>query len=199
MLFLIELSLPLKDPVILFSLVLFIILLAPIVFGKLGLPSLTDFTLDKKTGDIKQVGDPNKNPDRILKTDKHGNVKKKGEGFLGSLVRESRRGDPKVAVGGIKQGILKDGGNFQTKNNVIDIGGQGQPTREGVEDFALKLSSYVGKEVGGFYLSAKGKDAISHIYIGAYENNDAQNERSNFRLDSYEQINNKTPISGMTS
>ncbi len=40
MLFLVELSLPVKDPVILFSLVLFIILLAPILFGKLRLPSI---------------------------------------------------------------------------------------------------------------------------------------------------------------
>lgn len=40
MLFLFKLSLPLKDPVILFSLVLFIILLAPILFGKLRLPSI---------------------------------------------------------------------------------------------------------------------------------------------------------------
>jgi Kef-type K+ transport system membrane component KefB len=40
MLFLVELSLPIKDPVILFALVLFIILLAPILFGKLRLPSI---------------------------------------------------------------------------------------------------------------------------------------------------------------
>lgn len=40
MLFLFELSLPLKDPVIIFSVVLFIILLAPILFGRLHLPSI---------------------------------------------------------------------------------------------------------------------------------------------------------------
>jgi Kef-type K+ transport system membrane component KefB len=40
MLFLLELSLPLKDPVMLFAVVLIIILFAPILFGKLHLPSI---------------------------------------------------------------------------------------------------------------------------------------------------------------
>ena len=31
---------------------------------------LTDYTLDKKTGDVKQVGEKNDDPDRILKTNK---------------------------------------------------------------------------------------------------------------------------------
>jgi len=141
---------------------------------------LTDFTVNKRTGDVAQVGAANDQPDRILQTDKNGNVKRKGEGFLGFLVRESKRGEAKVAVGGIQQGILHDGANFQTHSNVIGVGGQGQPTVAGVRDFALKLSNYVDKEVGGYYLSNRGENTTSNVFIGAYGRNDPQNERSGF-------------------
>ncbi|MFN4027314.1 MAG: hypothetical protein ACK4IZ_07715 [Flavobacterium sp.] len=47
---------------------------------------LTDYTLNRETGEVKEVGKPNYEKDRILKTDSKGNVKKKGEGFLGFLV-----------------------------------------------------------------------------------------------------------------
>jgi RHS repeat-associated protein len=144
---------------------------------------LTDFALNKKTGAVTQVGEKNDDPDRIVKTDKNGNVKKKGEGFLGSLVRESKRGEAKVAVGGIEKGILKDGANFQNNHNVIGVGGEGQPTVAGVRDFALKLSNYVGKEVGGYYLANKGETSTSYVAFGPYKTNDAQTENSGLRLD----------------
>ncbi|GAA4035454.1 hypothetical protein GCM10022386_20940 [Flavobacterium cheonhonense] len=73
---------------------------------------LTDYTLNRETGEVKEVGKPNNEKDRILKTDSKGNVKKKGEGFLGFLVPESERGKEKVAIEGIEKGILKDGQNF---------------------------------------------------------------------------------------
>lgn len=130
---------------------------------------LTDFSMDKKTGEVKQVGEANDDPNRIVKTDKHGNVKKKGEGFLGGLVRESKRGEAKVAVGGIEKGILKDGQNFRTENNIIQVGGEGQPTETGVEAFALKLSNYVGKEIKGAYF---GGENTTHMSIGMYKFND---------------------------
>ena len=46
---------------------------------------------------------------------------------------------------GIEKGILKDGINFQTNDNVIAVGGAGQPSADGVKSFALQLSEYVGK------------------------------------------------------
>lgn len=143
---------------------------------------LTDFSVNKRTGEVRQVGEANDDPDRIVQTDRNGNVKRKGEGFLGFLVRESKRGEAKVAVGGIEKGILSDGANFQTRDNLISVGGEGQPTVAGVRDFALKLSNYVGKEVGGYYLSNRGENTINRIYIGRYGNNDAQTERSPFTL-----------------
>ncbi len=104
---------------------------------------LTDFKFNEKTGAFTQVGEKNDNPDRILQTDKNGNVKKKGEGFLGFLVRESKRGEAKVAIGNIEQGILKDGMNLKENSNVIQVGGEGQATIKGFEIFALKFSNYI--------------------------------------------------------
>lgn len=141
---------------------------------------LTDFALNKKTGEVTQVGEKNNDPDRIVRTDKNGNVKRKGEGFLGFLVSKAHKGEAKVDIGGIEKGILSNGANFQTKSNVIGVGGEGQPTLAGVRDFTLKLSNYVGKEVGGYYLSNKGETSTSNVFIGAYGRNDAQTERSGF-------------------
>jgi RHS repeat-associated protein len=141
---------------------------------------LTDFALNKKTGEFTQVGAKNDDPDRIVKTDRHGNVKLKGDGFLGSLVRQSERGKAKIAVDGIEKGILKNGSNFQAHSNLIGVGGSGQPSLGGVRDFTLKLSNLVGKEVGGYYLANKGQSDISNVFIGKYGANDAQTERSGF-------------------
>jgi RHS repeat-associated protein len=121
---------------------------------------LTDYTLNRKTGEVKQVGEKNDDPDRILKTNRKGEVKYK------------KNGEAKVAVSGIEQGILKDGMNFQKNNNIIAVGGKGQPTEKGVEAFALKLSGYVGKEIAGAYFSKDGASSTTHISIGRYQDND---------------------------
>ncbi|WP_340067364.1 RHS repeat-associated core domain-containing protein, partial [Ascidiimonas aurantiaca] len=138
---------------------------------------LTDFALNKETGEVSQVGETNDDPDRIVKTDKNGNVKKKGEGFLGFLVRKSERGKAKVAVDGIGKGILKDGQNFKTENNAFEVGGEGQPTEQDVESFALKLSDYVGTEIGGAYFSKDG-ESTTHITIGRYKDNSYKKTKS---------------------
>ena len=54
---------------------------------------LTDFTFDKKNGNVKQVGEKNDDPDRILKTNRKGEVKYK------------KNGEAKVAVGTEIQGF----------------------------------------------------------------------------------------------
>jgi RHS repeat-associated protein len=130
---------------------------------------LTDYTLNKKTGEIKQVGEKNDDPDRILKS----RINKNGE----AVAKYKKNGDAKVAIGGIEKGILKDGQNFQTKDNLIAVGGEGQPTEKGVETFALKLSGYVGKEIGGAYFSKDGASNTTHISIGKYEMNDMTTTR----------------------
>ncbi len=128
---------------------------------------LTDFTLNKKTGKVTQVGEKNDAPDRILKTKRNGEVRKKNNG------------EAKVAIDGIEQGILKDGMNFKSNDNLIDVGGKGQPSIQGVESFALKLSVYVGKEIGGAYFSKDGVSTTTQISIGKYQDNDMTTTKSN--------------------
>ena len=125
---------------------------------------LTDYTLNKKTGEVTQVGEANDEPDRVLKTNRKGEVKR--------YKRGKKKGQAKVAIGGIEQGILSDGMNFKEDSNVIAIGGENQPSEEGVESFALKLSEYVGKEIGGSYYSSDGGDKTTHIAIGKYKNSE---------------------------
>ena len=131
---------------------------------------LTDFALNKKTGAITQVGEANDEPDRILKTNRKGEVKYK------------KNGEAKVALGGIEQGILKDGQNFKTDDQVIDVGGEGQASLSGVEDFVTRFSEYVGVEIAGAYLSQEdAADAeISKVYIDEYKGN--QSKKSSISL-----------------
>lgn len=136
---------------------------------------LTDYTLDKKNGDVKKVADTKDATDRIVQTRKDGSIKRKGEGFLGGLVRESKRGEAKTAVGGIEKGILKDGQNFRNKDEVISVGGEGQASVDGVKSFTLKLSEYVGKEIRGYSYSSDASGNATDMVLGKYKNNDLTN------------------------
>ena len=112
----------------------------------------TDYTFNRKTGEIKQHGEKNNNPDRIIEVNK--------------------RGEAIVKVDNIAQGILQDGMNLKTKSEIIKVNGYNLPTTEEVEDFAIKLQEYVGREVGGLYISENAdSNLISHITIGKYEKN----------------------------
>ncbi|MCP1997184.1 hypothetical protein [Flavobacterium sp. HSC-61S13] len=119
----------------------------------------TDYTLNRKTGDVKQVGETNDKPDRILATNGKGDVK------------TDRKGNPKVAIDNIDKGILSDGMNLKTDSTVVSVGGNGNATKEGVERFALELADYVGREIGGAYFSNNGTDNVTHITLGGYQNN----------------------------
>ena len=77
----------------------------------------------------------------------------------------------KTRMDGIEKGILNDGINFKTDNNLIEIGGEGQPTLEGVQSFVVDLSEMVGKEIGGYDIANKGSDSPSYVHIGKYKNN----------------------------
>jgi len=119
---------------------------------------LTDYTFNKRTGQVKQVGEKNDEPDRILKSNRKG-------------VKYDKNGEAKVAIDGIEKGILKDGQNFKTDDQLISVGGEGQPTEKGVEVFALKISVYVGKEISGSYFSKDGSSVTTHMTIGQYKSN----------------------------
>ncbi|MDH5380573.1 MAG: RHS repeat-associated core domain-containing protein, partial [Cyclobacteriaceae bacterium] len=124
---------------------------------------LTDFTFDKKTGEVKQVGEKNDDPDRIVKTYKRG--KNKGK------VKYKKNGDAKVEIGGIEKGILEDGQNWKDKDQVIEVGGEGQPTVNGVKSFTLNLSEYLDKELKGISYSYTGNGIVTDIVIGKYKKN----------------------------
>jgi len=127
---------------------------------------LTDYKINRKTGAVEQVGDANDDPDRVLKSNRKGKVKYK------------KNGNAKVAFGDIEKGILKDGQNLKEGGTAIEVGGKGQPTEKGVEAFALRLSGYVGTEIGGAYLSLGDSKNTTHITIGGYTKNDFQNTKS---------------------
>ncbi|MCI3938908.1 RHS repeat-associated core domain-containing protein [Chryseobacterium aahli] len=114
---------------------------------------LTDFTFNKKTGEVRQVGETNDRPDRIVKINK--------------------KGEAKVEVDNIAKGILKNGQNFKENDQIIDVGGKNQATLEQAEDFVVALSDYVGVELAGAYLSkdASENGAISKVYLEKYKNN----------------------------
>jgi RHS repeat-associated protein len=125
---------------------------------------LTDYTLNKKTGEVTQVGETNDEPDRILKT--YTRKSKRGE------VKYKKNGEAKVAIGGIDKGILEDGQNFKTDDNVIETGGEGQASVDGVKSFTLKLSEYIGKEIKGFSYSSDGSGGVTDVVLGKYKEND---------------------------
>jgi RHS repeat-associated protein len=132
--------------------------------GRIDHTGMTDFTFNKKSGEVTQVGKANDEPDRILKTNNKGEVKYK------------KNGDARVAMGGIEQGILKDGQNWKTDDQAIDVGGEGQASLDGVEDFVTRFSEHVGVEIAGAYLSQEDKaDAsISKVIIDEYQGNESK-------------------------
>lgn len=123
--------------------------------------------MNRKTREVKQIGEANNEPDRILKTNRKGEIK------------TNRKGEAKVAIDDIEQGILEDGQNFKNDPNVFEVGGEGQPSKEGVEKFALQLSEYVGTEIGGAYFSKGDANKITHMTIGSYANNTYRSSKSN--------------------
>ena len=50
---------------------------------------LTDYTINKKTGDVTQIGEANDEPDRVLKTNRQGEVKynRKGEAKVAMVIQ----------------------------------------------------------------------------------------------------------------
>ena len=123
---------------------------------------LTDYKLNKKTGDVTQIGDANDKPDRLFITRK------------GKLNKNKKTGEIKNKSIDVADGILEDGQNFKEDDNVIDVNGTNedgskQPTDEEVEDFALALSKEVGKEISGHGFG--NKSGVSKLVLWKYKFN----------------------------
>ncbi len=97
-------------------------------------------------------------------------------------LQTNKKGEAKTSMDNIEKGILKDGINFKENDNVIDVGGKGQATVAGVEDFVTRFSDKIDKEMSGFHLSGKGQNDISNIYISKYKNNTAQKASGGLNL-----------------
>jgi len=134
-----------------------------------GRAPFTDYTLNKKTGQVKQVGETNSEPDRIVKSDEEGNA------VL------NKKGNVKVEVDNIAKGVLEDGRNLKTNDYIINVGEKGQPTLDQVEKSIVKISNYVGVEFSGAYLSAENKvdGKISSVYLDEYGANGQYSENTN--------------------
>jgi uncharacterized protein RhaS with RHS repeats len=124
---------------------------------------MDDYTINKKTGDVELVNTTGDEKDRVLRTYSMG--KRKGE------VKTNKNGEAKTAFGGIEKGILSDGDNFQETDNIIKVGGEGQPSEDGVKSFTLQLSEYIGKEIKGFSYSSNASGNVTDMVLGKYINN----------------------------
>ena len=123
------------------------------------------YRYDEKTGDLIFAKKTDDKTDQIGKF-KHN--KKTGEYTL----NKNKKGYAKTSVDNIEKGILKDGINFQKNDNVIAVGGKGQPSVEGVKSFTLQLSEYTGKEIKGFSYSSDGSKNVTDMVLGKYVSNE---------------------------
>jgi RHS repeat-associated protein len=124
---------------------------------------MDDYAINKKTGNVKLVKKTDDETDRIVQTKQFG--KHKGE------IKTNRKGEARTAFDGVEKGILSVGINFQENDNIIEVGGEGQPTEKGVKSFAISLSEYVGKEISGLGYSSSSSGEITDLVLGKYKDN----------------------------
>ncbi|MEL7003335.1 MAG: RHS repeat-associated core domain-containing protein, partial [Bacteroidota bacterium] len=115
---------------------------------------LHDYGVNKKTGEVTLLRETNDETDSVYKINGKGKIKGK-------------------AFDGVEKGILKEGQNFKEKDEVISVGGEGNPSLKGVEEFLTKMTDYVtGVEIAGLYLSDKDNPSVvTDVYIDEYEGN----------------------------
>jgi RHS repeat-associated protein len=124
---------------------------------------MDDYKINKKTGEVALVKETKDKTDRVVKTYNRG--KREGE------VKTNRKGVSKTSFAGIEKGILTGGMNFKENNYSFKVGGEGQPTEEGIKSFALGLSEHVGVEISGLSYSSSSSEKITDIELGKYKFN----------------------------
>jgi RHS repeat-associated protein len=93
--------------------------------------------------------------------------KKSGEYIL----QTDKKGNPKTRISNIECGILSNGMNFKFNDNIINVGGEGQASVVGFQNFITEFTDMVETEIGGYYLSNKTNWKINIIYIEQYQHN----------------------------
>ena len=86
-------------------------------------------------------------------------------------LRTNRKGEARTRISHVEKGILSDGINFKENDNLFEVGGEGQPSEQGVKSFALNLSELVGKEISGLAYSSGSSGEITDMVIGKYKDN----------------------------
>ena len=122
-----------------------------------------DYRFDSKTGTFHLMEKTEDKTDRVYgyHYDKKSGQYQKNKGFFSS----------KVQMSNIEKGILKDGLNLKDNNLLISVGGENEPSVQGVKEFTLALSELVNREISGLGYSADGSGDISDIVIGKYIDN----------------------------
>lgn len=98
----------------------------------------------------------------------------------GEWMQNTKWYQTKTRMDGIEKGILSDGVNFKTENNLIAVGGENQASLEGAQNFVIDLSEMAGVEISGYNLADKGTDNISNVHVGKYENNKYDKSYKNY-------------------
>ena len=86
-------------------------------------------------------------------------------------LKTNSKGEARTRMDNIEKGILRDGMNFMTNDNMWAIGDEGQLTVDGFQNFVVGFADMIGKEVAGFYFSRQGKNDVNYIYMGRHINN----------------------------
>jgi len=124
---------------------------------------MDDYKINRESGAMELVKETDDKTDRVVKT--YSRKSKRGE------VKYKKNGEAKTAFGGVEKGILSDGINFQENDNIIEVGGEGQPSEDGVKSFTLQLSEHIGKEIKGFAYSSNSSGDVTDIVLGKYKSN----------------------------
>lgn len=106
-------------------------------------------------------GSENDATDRIVKTDKHDAVIKDSGGKAKSLIDN------------IKKGIVTEGMNMRTDNQIIKVGGVDQPSSSDVEKFLVAFSREIlgGTEISGFGGFSPSDEKQNLMMVDPYKDN----------------------------
>lgn len=124
---------------------------------------MDDYKINRESGAMELVKKTDDETDRVVKT--YSRKSKRGE------VKYKKNGEAKTAFGGVEKGILSDGINFQEDDNIVEVGGEGQPSVDGVKSFTLQLSEHIGKEVKGFSYSPNASGDVTDMLLTKYKDN----------------------------
>ncbi|MCO6174100.1 RHS repeat-associated core domain-containing protein [Flavobacterium sp. NRK F10] len=137
-----------------------------------GMQVDTDYKISKdkaNKGDLVRVdpndGSENNATDRILETDKKGNVKTKTVKNQDGTKSE----ETKVLVNDIAKGIVKEGMNFRNGDNIIAYGGENQPTLDDVVSFLVQFSENIANaEMSGYEVIGDVNRNQNYIFTNKY-------------------------------